>query len=170
MRKLILNSLLLSILLSFYSCASNDNNDDQDYYEGEPEKSAEQTKQDSLYNAPILQEISKRNDKTYNASKIMEDYAENEIRADKMYKKKDLFVYGKISDIGVGFFNNLYVDLDGDKVFGGFTCYFEDSYKEKLAELNVDEIITIYGHCKGLTMTDCIITENLEDLQSKIKE
>ncbi len=98
------------------------------------------------------------------AVKLYRDYQVNEFAADKKYKGKYLYVTGVVQKIGTDWFDDAYVELDVEwaasaewSVVYSVKCYFEDRYRDDLAQLRVGHKITVLGELKRKGWSDVIL-------------
>ena len=127
-----------------------------------------QEQKDELLKQSLLEEIKLRTDNTISASDLYANYQDNEIAADKNFKGKEFFVVGTINNIGKSF-GQANVTLNTTNSFIHIQCNFEN--ENELAELSKNQVVTIRGTCKGMTMyvamNDCKVVENLKDLKKQ---
>jgi hypothetical protein len=86
------------------------------------------------------------------ASKLCEDYLENELRADNLYKGKTVQVTGVVSEIKKDYFGNYYVCLEGARK--NYTSYTIDVYVvqsalNRLAAVEPGQTVIFVGKCMG---------------------
>lgn len=93
------------------------------------------------------------------ATELINAYEENEVKANKMYKGKELEVNGIISNIGETL-GKKYVSLkvSNNKTLTRVQCMFPDEETEKLAELKKFDDVTIIGICEGCSIN--VVLEN----------
>jgi hypothetical protein len=98
----------------------------------------------------VEQEVS-RQKASYRVSayQLYEDYAANEIAADKKYKKMILEVSGDVVDIGKGATGTIYIALQGDPHIGVVKCFFSKNAEDKIAGISKGQYVTIKGKCSG---------------------
>jgi hypothetical protein len=87
---------------------------------------------------------------TISATQLVEEYAANEVKADKLYKDKLYEITGKVCNISV-VLGSMSLSLEGDE-FGITNVHLslEDSQKDIVAELEDGQEITIQGTIEGL--------------------
>lgn len=94
---------------------------------------------------------------------ILKDYKANEIRADGLYKGKDVRVTGKLMAAKKGLGGGMYVTLGTGAAFEipALQCSLRSSQEERAASLNKGESVTVEGTVSGLMgnvqVGDCII-------------
>ena len=92
------------------------------------------------------------------ATDLTRDYIDNEIRADKDYKDKQIVVQGIISDIKKGISGNAFIVLEGATSNRSVQCYMKDV--EEIETLKKGDKVFIIGICDGLwvnvIMSSCI--------------
>lgn len=96
---------------------------------------------------------------------LVQEYDDNEVKADTKYKGKLVEVSGTVKDIGV-VFGSTYVTLSSGEEFSisDVQCFFEsESEIEKVSELQKEESVTLRGTVDGKSMNvgvnDCVIVE-----------
>lgn len=129
-----------------------------------------QAQKDSIANVEKMAVIDERKAHTYSATQLIQNYTDNEVRADENFKGKTLYVEGIVSDIKKDISGNIYVKLESTQnSFREVQCYFDD--KETAAKLEKGMLVTFDGRCEGLLMhvrmKDCKLVENLADLEKK---
>lgn len=94
---------------------------------------------------------------------ILKDYKANEIRADGLYKGKDVRVTGKLISAKKGIAGGMYVTLGSGAAFEipALQCSLRSNQEERAASLNKGESVTVEGTVSGLMgnvqVGDCII-------------
>jgi hypothetical protein len=120
-------------------------------------------------NANIVYQERKEN--TITAPKLTASYEENEVKADENFKGKTFFVEGTILEIKKDIMDEIYVILQGDKMFRNVQCYFDDT--STASQLQKGMRVTFQGTCNGLMMNvlmkNCVLEENLSVLKMKVK-
>ncbi len=95
------------------------------------------------------------------AKELIAAYDANEVKADTQYKGKLLEVTGIVNDISVVMGTTTVTVGTGAAFEWGISCSFQDSEKEKIAELNKGDSITVSGKCDGkslsVSMRKCIL-------------
>lgn len=89
------------------------------------------------------------------ATKLVNAYKDNEVKADSLYKNKLLIITGVIDSIGKDILDQTYITLnDGSKYsFDYAQCYFSDAQEiAKVAELSKGKKVTVIGKCTGATI------------------
>lgn len=121
--------------------------------------------------AIVEKEIAKTDDKqeqkaadiTISAEELSQAYADNEVKADSLYKGKTALITGTISDIGV-ILGQTYIVFDSTANYGLNSVQANFSNKDeiaKIANLNNGDTITIQGKIDGMSMyvevDNCVI-------------
>lgn len=123
---------------------------------------------DSLAREARVREIEERRNATIESTDLWAAYSNNEVKADEDFKGKKFYVTGTIENIGK-VFGDIFVTLEGDGMIMGVQCSIKD--KDVVAQLQKGQVITVLGTCTGLTMNvsmdDCVVVENLEDLEAQ---
>ena len=95
------------------------------------------------------------------AINLYEEYKENEVRADELYKDKQLEVFGIIGNIGKDILDDMYVTLQTDNYFSGVQGMIKESEKNKVINLQKGQEITLEcknsGKLINVILRDCII-------------
>jgi hypothetical protein len=127
----------------------------------EPELS--QIQKDSIANVEKEKEQEEIRKNTISANSLVDNYIQNEVRADENFKSKKFYVVGYVGNIGKDIMDDIYITLSSDDIIRSVQCYIED--KESVLQLQKGQKVTIYGTCNGLMMNvqmkDCQIVENL---------
>ena len=130
-----------------------------------------QTQKDSIVVADKYKEIEARKGQTISAVDLVQTYQDNEVRADENYKGKRFYVEGIVGDIKKDIMDNIYVTLQGSKMFREVQCYFDDKATASRLEKGME--VTFLGECDGLMinvmMKNCKFVENLKDLKKSKK-
>jgi hypothetical protein len=120
-------------------------------------------------NANIVYQQRKEN--TITAPNLTASYEENEVKADENFKGKTFFVEGTVLEIKKDIMDEIYVILQGDKMFRNVQCYFDDT--STASQLQKGMRVTFKGTCNGLMMNvlikNCVLVENLSLLKMKVK-
>jgi hypothetical protein len=100
---------------------------------------------------------------TIEASKLIEDYKSNEIKADNLYKDKRFKIKGRVRDISE-VLGSLTVSLsDEDFAITEVSLKFKEKDKNVIAELNKGQTIIVIGTVEGLgwdvDVKDCEIID-----------
>lgn len=87
---------------------------------------------------------------------LLEEYKNNEVRADAKWKGKRLLVAGFVGDVKKDITGNIYVAI-GTKKDGGLEvpraqCFFDKEHEEKAAALNKGDAVAVECDCEGLMM------------------
>lgn len=94
------------------------------------------------------------------AKQLIDDYNNNELKADNKYKGKLLSVTGKVSEVRKSWGNTI-VDIGTGGVFEwDINCYMSKDQTDNAAQLDKGDTVTITGTCDGLSflmvvMKDC---------------
>ena len=94
---------------------------------------------------------------------LLKDYKANEIRADGLYKGKDVRVAGKLIAAKKGLAGGMYVTLGTGAAFEmpALQCSLRSSQEERAASLSKGDSVTVEGTVSGLMgnvqASDCII-------------
>lgn len=84
------------------------------------------------------------------AKDLFAAYEENEVKADNLYKGKQLEVTGVVSDISKDIADNVYVSLETDNMFLAIQCYVKDEKDvAKVTNLKAGDKVTLVGKCEG---------------------
>lgn len=94
--------------------------------------------------------------------KLLKEYDDNEVRADKSYKDKDFEITGKVESISIVLGNTIVSLSDGtDFSLTNVDCVFEEENIDKVADIDKGSTVTVIGHITGLswnvTVEDCKI-------------
>lgn len=87
---------------------------------------------------------------------FVQEYNDNEVRADEQYKNKLVVLYGTIEDIGKDIVDSTYITLsDGQKYsLKNAQCMFDDEGEiHKVANLQKGDKVRIVGKCRGESLT-----------------
>lgn len=84
------------------------------------------------------------------SKKLIEDYNNNELAADKIYKGTTYNITGKIIDIS-DILGQITVTLSDDSEFCllGVSCIFKEKEKDNLIKINKGDVITVQGTIEG---------------------
>ena len=85
------------------------------------------------------------------ATKLADDYIQNEVNADNLYKDKNLRVSGVVKDIGKDLLDNAYIVLNGNPsdYFTDVQCTFASGTEEGLASLKKGTRVVAEGVGNG---------------------
>lgn len=159
MRHKFFTGFLVLIILSAIGSDSSDKKNisgskDEIIQENKQEKSVK----NNIENVEEIEEIIE-----ISAKKLADDYDENEVRADDLYKNKTLRISGVVNSIDV-MFERTFIVLDGGGEFGfiNIQCYFKDENEiEKLKELDKGDSVTLLGKVEGKSLNvivkDCLL-------------
>jgi hypothetical protein len=112
--------------------------------------------------APTKPPISpkKKKENILKATVLAEDYAANELAADKKYKGKQFTIVGVVESISK-VFGSTSVTLTGDGFLYSINCAIDKEQESKVAELVKGEEVSISGTIKGygisIDVKDCKI-------------
>ena len=87
---------------------------------------------------------------------FVQEYNDNEVKADEQYKNRLVILYGTIEDIGKDIVDSTYITLsDGQKYsLKNAQCMFSDEYEiHKVAGLQKGDKVRIVGRCRGESLT-----------------
>jgi hypothetical protein len=94
-----------------------------------------------------------------NAERLAQDYDDNEVAADKIYKGQRIRVTGTVSEIKKDITDDIYVLLDGINMVRNVQCFLDD--ENAASKLRKGQTVTLEGDCDGLLMNvilkDCIL-------------
>lgn len=100
---------------------------------------------------------------TIEASKLIEDYKSNEIKADNLYKDKRFKIKGIVRNISEVLGNLTVLLSDEDFAITEVSLKFKEKDKNVIAELNKGQTITVVGTVEGLgwdvDVKDCEIID-----------
>lgn len=85
------------------------------------------------------------------------EYMNNEIAADKKYKRKQVEVTGNIKNIGKDILGRMYITLETGDIFSTIQVFFKSSEEDAVAELTKGQEVTIVGSGDGLSLTSVFI-------------
>ena len=98
------------------------------------------------------------------AKEMLQEYDDNEVKADEKYRDKLVTVTGKINDVGKDILDEAYVSVGTGSEYEFITvqCYFSDEEElKKVSDLNKGDDITLTGTCDGMSinilLNDCVI-------------
>lgn len=99
------------------------------------------------------------------AVQLYSEYEANEVAADNAYKGKTLEISGKIDNISKDVWDNPYITLKTQAMFGSVQCSLKDSEQDKAATLKKGQSTVVRGKGSGLTISnvmimDCEIVQN----------
>lgn len=95
------------------------------------------------------------------APDLIEEYEANEVKADILYKGRQIVIIGIVEEISKDWANSPYVVLGPRRVFSGVQCCFSRQDEPMLAALNKGMAIGVQGECRGkllmnITVNNCI--------------
>lgn len=101
------------------------------------------------------------------ATKLYQDYKENEIAADDKYAGRPITVIGTVDNIGKDIVDNPYVAFKGGEYLGTVQCMLAENEASKAATLKEGQIITAKGADTSFLITqviirNCVILSELE--------
>lgn len=95
------------------------------------------------------------------AQQLLQEYASNELRANKTYEDKLIQVTGVIKSIGEDILGDPYVSIGQGPALSSVQCFFDKSDIDRLTSLQPGQNITITGRCSGKMMNvlvkDCTL-------------
>jgi RecG-like helicase len=115
----------------------------QDQAESPPEKNTDAVKVEKTQGveAETIQEF---------ASRIKDDYEENEVRADLKYKGKKIEVVGTVQRIEKSAFGTPYIVMTGKGDRGeSVQCMFNAGSNNELSKLKKGDSVNVIGKCDG---------------------
>lgn len=85
------------------------------------------------------------------APQLVQEYKDNEVRADNKYKGKWLKVSGTVSKIGKDILNKPFITISSGEKYGisSVQCYFKNT---DLSQLNIGDGVSVTGKCEGKMM------------------
>jgi hypothetical protein len=87
---------------------------------------------------------------TYTAREYVNLWDENKLKAEQLYKGKQMRITGVVLRVDrAAFSNNPYVDLDLRILFFGLTCEFPESAINSIANLEKGQTVTITGYAES---------------------
>jgi hypothetical protein len=86
------------------------------------------------------------------APTLIQEYQDNEVKADNAYKGQRIRVTGKVGDIGKDIMDDIYVTLKSNSQYSisSVQCFISDA--NVAANLKKGQQITVEGDCEGLMM------------------
>lgn len=91
----------------------------------------------------------------FEARTIIDDYKDNEVRADTKYKDKIVYVTGIVANVGKDIFDKVYITIGTGEDFevNQIQVYLSDKNEiAKAANVNTGTQITVSGKCNGLSV------------------
>lgn len=95
---------------------------------------------------------------------LIKAYDDNEVKADKKYKDKQLKITGEITDIGKDITDTPYITLGNGDEFAAISvqcCFSDDQQIKKVGNLKKGETVTVTGTCDGqslnIVVNDCTL-------------
>lgn len=85
------------------------------------------------------------------ATKLAEDYDNNEVAADQKYKGKTLEITGTLKSIEV-MLGSQFITIEGNQIFSDIQCFFDKSKESELAALQKNRSITVRGRVDGKSL------------------
>lgn len=98
------------------------------------------------------------------AVNLLDEYDQNEVRADSNYRGRVLEVSGVVHSIGTAF-SQTYVTIGTGEKYEFITvqCYFNSGQLDTVASLNKGDEVTIIGKCDGkslnVSLSNCILKQ-----------
>jgi hypothetical protein len=93
---------------------------------------------------------------TVDATTLWNDYDANEVRADKKYKGRSLFITGRVQSIEKDFLDNTILELSSPSEFMATRAYFNERLRERMrdkaAQLSKGDEIRLFCMVEGKTM------------------
>ncbi|MDC0745334.1 OB-fold protein [Polyangium mundeleinium] len=102
------------------------------------------------------------------AKDILDEYKNNEVRADGKFKDKIVQIRGKVGDVKKDITDSIYVTVGTGAMLEipEVQCFVKDSEAKAAAALNKGEEVTVAGHVDGLLMNvlvkDCVINPDMK--------
>lgn len=98
------------------------------------------------------------------AEELSSNYAMDEIAADMLYKGHILKVTGKVSSVNKNLMGIYFIKLSGGGIEDWeIQCTFDKQYSSDVADVVLNDIVTIVGTCDGyfmsVKMKDCILVQ-----------
>lgn len=112
---------------------------------------------EAKYKAQAEEEAKERAAQTVSAGQLKSIYADNEVKADKMFKGNTFYVTGTITDISKDIMDNIFVTLDGDDSLRGVRCYFDN--EDIAADFTKGQRVTFKGRGDGYVMLDVMMKD-----------
>jgi hypothetical protein len=112
---------------------------------------------EAKYKAQADEEAKARAAQTVSADQLKSLYADNEVKADKMFKGNKFYVTGTITEISKDIMDNIYVTLDGDESLRGVKCYFDN--EDIAADFKKGQQVTFQGRGDGYLIMDVIMKD-----------
>lgn len=81
------------------------------------------------------------------ASQLLADYNKNEVRADEIYRNKELIIIGTIRSIDRSIGKDYYLSLVTDEIFSSVLANFNDEQRSFLVGLHKGQ--SVHLHCEG---------------------
>jgi hypothetical protein len=112
---------------------------------------------EAKYKAQAEEEAKERAAQTVKASQLKSMYADNEVKADKLFKGNTFYVTGTITDISKDIMDDIFVTLDGDDSLRGVRCYFDN--EDIAADFTKGQRVTFKGRGDGYVMLDVMMKD-----------
>lgn len=112
---------------------------------------------EAKYKAQAEEEAKERAAQTVKASQLKSMYADNEVKADKMFKGNTFYVTGTVTDISKDIMDDIFVTLDGDDSLRGVRCYFDN--EDIAADFTKGQRVTFKGRGDGYVMLDVMMKD-----------
>ncbi|MRG98138.1 OB-fold protein [Polyangium spumosum] len=99
---------------------------------------------------------------------ILDEYKNNEVRADSKFKDKIIQIHGKVGDVKKDITDSIYVTVGTGAMLEipEVQCFVRDSETKAAASLNKGDEVTVVGHVDGLMMNvlvkDCVINPDMK--------
>lgn len=85
------------------------------------------------------------------ATKLAEDYDNNEIAADQKYKGKIVEITGTLKSIEA-MLGSQFITIEGNQILSDIQCFFDKSKESELAALQKNKSITVRGRVDGKSL------------------
>jgi len=85
------------------------------------------------------------------ATKLAEDYDNNEIAADQKYKGKIVEITGTLNSIQA-MLGSQFITIEGNQILSDIQCFFDKSKESELAILQKGKSITVQGRVNGKSL------------------
>ncbi|MDI3291996.1 hypothetical protein [Polyangium sp. 15x6] len=102
------------------------------------------------------------------AKDVLDEYKNNEVRADGKFKDKIVQIRGKVGDVKKDITDSIYVTVGTGATLEipEVQCFVKDGEAKAAAALNKGEDVTVIGRVDGLLMNvlvkDCVINPNMK--------
>lgn len=102
------------------------------------------------------------------AGEILDEYKNNEVRADGKFKDKIIQIRGKVEDVKKDITDSIYVTVGTGAQFEipVVQCFVKDGEEKAASALNKGDNVTVMGHVDGLMMNvlvkDCVLNPDIK--------